>query len=127
MRSFSSRRRSSSPWSAECFHYEDGRHGDEDGRGGNEDGRRGYKALNTYLNIQARANFDLLQAILRELSFSIMSKIIVFQRQRNCIFIFPAYLILLIVNLSYFKEENCQTGMIWNFASNRKSAKQGLL
>ena len=127
VRSFLSRRRSSSLWDAWVIHYEDGRHGDKDGRGGNEDGRHAGKGPNSFLNIQTCTHFDLLQAILREFSIFIVPGFTAFQRQRNCVFLFPACLVFPIVNFSYFKEEYCQTNMIRDFAPNRKSPQQGLL
>lgn len=59
--------------------HEDGRHAGEDGRRGDEDGRHVVKEVNLFWNIQACGNIRLLQMILREFSFLIMSVFFTFQ------------------------------------------------
>ena len=61
------------------MHYEDGRHGNEDGRRRDEDGRHAGKGANLFWNIQACADFRLLQTILREFSFFTMLAVLAFQ------------------------------------------------
>lgn len=61
------------------MHNEDGRHGDKDGRRDDEDGRYAGKGANLFLDIPARANFRLLQTILREFGFSTMLEFLAFQ------------------------------------------------
>ena len=74
--------------------HEDGRHAGEDGRCGDEDGRHVVKEVNLFWNIRACGNIRLLQAILREFSFLIMSVFFTFQWQRESAFLFPADLFL---------------------------------
>ena len=61
------------------MHYEDGRHGNEDGRRRDEDGRHAGKGVNLFWDIQVCGNIRLLQAILREFSFSSMSGFLAFR------------------------------------------------
>lgn len=61
------------------MYYKDGRQGNEDGRRYDEDGRHAGKGANLFWDIQACGNIRLLQAILREFSFSSMSGFLAFR------------------------------------------------
>ena len=76
------------------MHYKDGRHGNEDGHRGDEDGRHAGKEANLFWDIQTCTDFRLLQAILREFSFFTMSGFFALRQQKNCVFPFPADLVL---------------------------------
>lgn len=86
--------------------HEDGRHAGEDGRRGDEDGRHVVKEVNLFWNIQACGNIRLLQTILREFSFLIMSVFLLFSNKESPLFCFlPIFFYLLFIN-SGLKEEN---------------------
>ena len=55
------------------MNYEDGLQGNENRRRSDEDGRHAGKGVNLFWDIQVCGNIRLLQAILREFSFSTMS------------------------------------------------------
>ena len=61
------------------MHDKDGRHSNEDGHRDDEDGRHAGKGANLFWDIQDCGNICLLQAILREFSFSSMSGFLAFR------------------------------------------------